>query len=65
MAKTSKLVTYDALFAGVERVEVIDASGRTFVEYYQSGGVTLSIQDEGRTLKLFASEPQPRTGSTK
>lgn len=37
----------------VTRVEVLDESGRVFSGRYGIPGVTLSIQDDGRTLKLF------------
>lgn len=39
----------------ITRVEVIDADGRAFIRYYEPG-VALEIQDEGRTLKIFAGE---------
>jgi len=38
----------------VTRVEVIDDTGRVLVRYNQE--VVLSIQDEGKTLKLFIEE---------
>lgn len=41
----------------MNRVEVIDARGRIFVGYYVAPGATLSIQDGGRTLKVFMGEP--------
>lgn len=37
----------------VNRVEVIDNSGRAFVGYYETEGVDVQIQDEGRTMKVF------------
>lgn len=37
----------------VNRVEVIDSTGRAFVGYYDTEGVDIAIQDEGRTLKVF------------
>lgn len=39
-------------FADVTRVEVIDETGRAYVKYNRSD-VEISIQDDGRTLKLF------------
>lgn len=39
------------------RVEVIDANGRSFVARYVDVGATLSVQDGGRTLKVFVGEP--------
>lgn len=38
----------------VTRVEVIDSDGRVVVRYYDGPGVLIDIQDEGRTLKVFA-----------
>ena len=36
----------------VTRVEVIDKSGRSYMEY-NATDVKLSIQDDGKTLKVF------------
>lgn len=36
----------------VTRVEVI-GDGTRFVNYYDEPGLTLSVQDEGRTLKVL------------
>ena len=35
------------------RVEVIDQQGRTYVNRNPGNKVSLSVQDEGRTLKVF------------
>ena len=51
------------VFPKVDRVEIIDETGRAFVEYYKPAGVYFQLQDDERTLKLFAGKPQPRTGS--
>ena len=48
------------MFARADRVEVIDATGRAFVQHYHESGVTISIQDEGRTVKIFAGAPKER-----
>lgn len=40
----------------VTRLEVIDVSGRVFVRYDNNMNVDLSLQDDGRTLKVFISE---------
>lgn len=37
----------------ISRVEVIDENGRSYVKYFDVGKLDFSIQDEGRTLKLF------------
>ena len=46
-------------FKDVNRVEVIDQTGRAFTRYGVSGGVDVDLQDGGRTLKIFLS-PQWR-----
>lgn len=45
----------DGNYPEVTRIEVIDSTGRAFVAYYKPG-VLLSVQDKGRTIKLFAGE---------
>ena len=43
----------------VTRVEVIDPNAqRAFVGYYEAGA-SVHVQDEGRTIKVFAGETQP------
>ena len=39
--------------ATVNRVEVIDGNGRSYVNRYPSNKVELSFQDDNRTLKIF------------
>lgn len=39
----------------VTRVEVVDQHGRSYVNYDSTNSVAISIQDEGRTLKVFIS----------
>jgi hypothetical protein len=41
----------------VTRVEVIDSTGRVFTARYPPG-VVVQVQDDGRTLKVFAGKPQ-------
>lgn len=38
----------------VNRVEVIDSTGRAFSQRYPIVGATIDVQDGGRTVKLFA-----------
>jgi len=38
---------------GVVRVEVIDENGRSYVNWNKDNVVNISIQDEGRTMKIF------------
>lgn len=40
------------------RVEIIDAEGRRFVGHFVAG-MSIEVQDQGRTIKVFAKEPQP------
>ena len=40
----------------VRRVEVIDGSGRAYVNWDYSNRVEISLQDDGRTLKIFISQ---------
>jgi hypothetical protein len=40
----------------VTRVEVIDGTGRAFVRYYDTPGVQVHVQDEGRTIKVFTGD---------
>lgn len=37
----------------VTRVEVIDQDGRSYVNWHKDNKVELSLQDDGRTLKVF------------
>jgi hypothetical protein len=46
----------DTYHPHVTRVEVVDATGRSFVQYY-SPGVEVQLQDDGRTLKVLAGVP--------
>ena len=40
----------------INRVEVIDGSGRGYVRYTTAEAVTVARQDDGRTLKVFIKE---------
>lgn len=39
----------------ITRVEVIDQSGRSYVNWDESNDVTWQLQDDGRTLKVFVN----------
>lgn len=39
----------------VTRVEVIDENGRSYTNWNEQNKVELSLQDDGRTLKVFIS----------
>ena len=40
----------------VNRIEVIDENGRSYVNWKENNNVELSIQDDGRTLKIFITQ---------
>ena len=44
-------------YSNVTRVEVITSEGREFVRY-DCSNVQVSLQDEGRTLKVFLKQGQ-------
>lgn len=44
---------------GVIRVEVIDENGRSYVNWNKNNIVNISIQDEGRTMKIFIHQEKP------
>ena len=44
--------TYEFPFPVVNRVEVIDENGRSYVKY-NCNNVKMCLQDDGYTLKLF------------
>jgi hypothetical protein len=56
------MIQYDTIeeAVGVTRVEVIDNSGRAYVNY-RAGHVEISYQDGGRTLKVFISNSNGET----
>lgn len=39
----------------VNRVEVIDENGRSYVNWKQTNNTSISMQDDGKTLKVFIS----------
>jgi hypothetical protein len=40
----------------ITRVEVIDENGRSYVNWEEDNDITLSHQDDGRTLKVFVNK---------
>ena len=40
----------------VNRIEVIDEKGRSYVNWQKYNRVELQVQDNGRTLKVFVSQ---------
>ena len=47
----------------VTRVEVIDSSGRAFTRRYDTAGASVHVQDDGATIKVFATESQEPAAS--
>lgn len=47
----------------ITRVEVItDTGGREYVSWEDDNDITVSYQDDGRTLKIFVNTVKPKTG---
>jgi hypothetical protein len=44
---------------GCTRVEIIDDSGRSYVNWNANNKVQISMQDGGKTLKVFISGSSP------
>jgi hypothetical protein len=42
------------------RVECIDENGRSYVNWKDTNKITVSIQDDGKTLKIFISNDKSR-----
>lgn len=40
----------------ITRVEVIDQKGRSYVNWKPNNKVKISMQDEGRTMKIFIND---------
>lgn len=51
--KMSEGEIIDGLLPMVTRVEVIDQDGRSYVNWDKDNIVTIQLQDDGRTLKIF------------
>ena len=45
----------------ITRVEVIDENGRYYVNWEEDNDITLSYQDDGRTLKVFVNTMKPKS----
>jgi hypothetical protein len=41
----------------VTRIEVIDQDGRSYTNWQKDNKISLSLQDNGRTLKVFCTRP--------
>ena len=40
----------------ITRVEVVDTTGRAYVNWHRTNNVQLDLQDDGRTLKVFITK---------
>jgi hypothetical protein len=45
----------------ITRVEVIDENGRSYVSWEDDNDIVTSIQDDGKTLKVFVNKVKPKT----
>ena len=45
----------------ITRVEIITDTGREYVSWEEDNDITLSYQDDGRTLKVFVNTMKPKT----
>jgi hypothetical protein len=46
----------------ITRVEIIDGEGRSYVNWNEDNDIVTSIQDDGKTLKVFVNKVKPKTG---
>ena len=46
----------------ITRVEIITDTGRNYVNWEDDNDITVSYQDDGRTLKVFVNTVKPKTG---
>ena len=47
--------------AMINRVEVIDENGRSYVNWEEDNDVSYQLQDDGRTLKVFVNKVKPKS----
>jgi hypothetical protein len=45
----------------ITRVEIIDGEGRSYVNWNEDNDIVTSIQDDGKTLKIFVNKVKPKT----
>ena len=46
----------------ITRLEIITDTGRDYVNWEDDNDITVSYQDDGRTLKVFVDKVKPKTG---
>ena len=49
-------IELDEKYKEVNRVEVIDENGRSYVNWKKDNKIELSLQDDGKTLKIFITQ---------
>jgi prephenate dehydratase len=63
MSKKNKIGTPRSLFSkildNVTRFEVIDETGRAYQHRSETSIITTSLQDHGKTLKVFITQKKP------
>ena len=47
----------------ITRVEIITDTGRDYVCWEEDNDITVSYQDDGKTLKVFVNKMKPETGA--
>ena len=52
----NKIALEPTVLKNCNRVEVIDDTGRVYVNWKKNNQVQLSLQDDGRTLKIFITD---------
>lgn len=55
IADVMAMLPFVTLLEKVNRVEVIDQKGRSYVNWQPTNKTELSLQDDGKTLKVFIS----------
>lgn len=50
------LLPLEIILENVNRVEVIDQKGRSYVNWNDNNKIEISFQDDGKTLKVFISD---------
>lgn len=49
------------VYSKCTRVEVIDENGRSYVNWHPLNKVTISVQDDDKTLKIFIKRKNKKT----
>ena len=56
--KNKRLMPLEGVMNRITRVEVIDKNGRAYHNWNTNNDIKTSLQDEGRTLKVFIQEKE-------